>query len=261
MDRADFKDMCVKSVPLVKFYREGRERYPMNNRGRWHHGLLLPVRGCERYFFSDAVFDAAPGTLLYIPKGETYRIEFDGEESAVYCIDIELVEQIDARPMLLSLDAKSALPAVFSEACSVFEKNPPERDAALKSLVYRCFSEIIAQQHAHGTCADENKKRLAPALEYLHAHYTNPDFSVEELAKCAKMSRRYFEKLFFLEKGMTPRDYIIGLKMELARELLRGEKLSVNDVAYELGYADVYHFSKIFKQKNGVSPSEYRRRS
>lgn len=261
MDRADFKDMCVKSVPLVKFYREGRERYPMNNRGRWHHGLLLPVRGCERYFFSDAVFDAAPGTLLYIPKGETYRIEFNGEESAVYCIDIELVEQIDARPMLLSLDAKSALPAVFSEACSVFEKNPPERDAALKSLVYRCFSEIIAQQHAHGTCADENKKRLAPALEYLHAHYTNPDFYVEELAKCAKMSRRYFEKLFFLEKGMTPRDYIIGLKMELARELLRGEKLSVNDVACELGYADVYHFSKIFKQKTGVSPSEYRRRS
>ena len=54
---------------------------------------------------------------------------------------------------------------------------------------------------------------------------------------------------------------MLGLKMELARELLLGEKLSVADVAYELGYADVYHFCKIFKQKVGTTPGAYKRES
>ncbi len=251
------EELCVQSVPLVKIYRAGRGDYPMNNRGRWHHGLLFPISGSERYFFSSGVIDAPPGTLLYIPKGEAYRIELEDKESVVVCIDFELSSTAVAAPFVTHLTEKNNIKNLFYEANAVWQKNLPGRDATLKALIYQIIAALILQKSTRPS--SEHVKKIAPAIDYLHAHYTEPDFSVEKLAKTAGMSRRYFEKLFFGEKRVTPRDYIIELKISLACELLLNEKLSVSDVAYELGYADVYHFSKLFKQKVGKTPSEYKR--
>jgi AraC-like DNA-binding protein len=60
---------------------------------------------------------------------------------------------------------------------------------------------------------------------------------------------------------MSPRDYIISKKTELAKELLQSEKYSVTDVAISLGYSDIYQFSKMFKLKTGCNPSEYKHQS
>ncbi len=249
------EDICIKSVPLVKVYSAKKEAYPMNNKGRSHHGLLFPLIGTEKYYFRGGSVNASPNTVLFIPKGEKYQIELDDEESIVICIDFELSDDKDLRPTHFAAESIGNLRSLFYEADITWKKNTPWRDASVKALVYQIISALIAAQDA----PSPNQKKLAPALSYLHAHYTDADFSVELLAKKTGVSRRYFEKLFFAEKGTTPRDYVIELKMSLARELLLNEKLSVSDVACELGYADVYHFSKIFKQKVGKTPGEYKR--
>ncbi len=248
-------DLCIKSIPLVKIYSAKKESYPMNNRGRSHHGLVFTLIGTEKFCFRDGPVNASPNTVLFIPKGEKYRIELDDEESVVICIDIELSDNKELRPMHFASEKIAHLRSLFYEADSAWKKNTPWRDAAIKALVYQIISALISAETVDST----NPKKLSLALSYLHSHYTDADFSIESLAKSASMSRRYFEKLFFAEKGTTPRDYIIELKMSLARELLLNEKLSVSDVAAELGYADVYHFSKIFKQKVGKAPGKYKR--
>lgn len=248
-------DLCIKNIPLVKIYRAKKESYPMNNRGRSHHGLLFTLIGTEKFCFRDGAVNASPNTILFIPKGEKYRIELDDEESVVICIDIELSEDKELRPMHFASEKIADLRSLFYEADSTWKRNTLWRDAAIKALVYQIISALIAAQDS----GSPSEKKLAPSLSYLREHYTEADFSIEILAKKSGMSRRYFEKLFFAEKGMTPRDYVIDLKMSLARELLLNEKLSVSDVAAELGYADVYHFSKIFKQKVGKAPGEYKR--
>ena len=58
--------------------------------------------------------------------------------------------------------------------------------------------------------------------------------------------------------GTTPKEYVISLKMEQAKELLMSEKLLIRDIALMLGYSDIYHFGKIFTKKTGFTPSEYR---
>ena len=252
---AMLEGICIKSVPLVKIYSAKKDGYPMNNRGRSHHGLLFPIEGAEKYYFSSGNINAAQNTVLFIPKGEKYRIELEDEESIVICIDLELADEAELHPMHFAAESIGALRSLFYEADSVWKKNTPWRDSSVKALVYQIISALISSQLSHS----QNEKKLALAISYLHSHYTDADFSVEMLAKKAGVSRRYFEKLFFAEKGPTPRDYVIELKMSLARELLLHEKLSVSDVACELGYADVYHFSKIFKQRVGKTPGEYKR--
>ena len=251
--QCNLSELCIKSIPLVKIYSATRAKYPMNNKGRSHHGLLFPLSGTEKYSFGSTTVSASPNTVLFIPKGEAYKIELFDEESVVLCIDIELAFEPPLCPMHFLPDEPTSLRSLFHEAATVWDKNTPWRESSLKALVYQIISSLMS-------CGLHGQTRLAASLSYLNSHYTDEDFSVEKLADISGVSRRYFEKLFFDEKGVTPRDYIMELKMSLARELLLNEKLSVTDVAAELGYADVYHFSKLFKQKNGCSPKEYKRR-
>ena len=248
---------CVKEISLVTTYTATPKDYPMHNPGRHHHGLLYTVRGTEVYRFFDKAIEAVPHSVHYIPKGEEYRITMTGEESVVLCMDFELSEEEAVRPFTIRLPEKNGVAGLFGEAVRERGANPACRSASLKSLFYRIVSLLILHESTY--IGSAGSRRIAGAIEHLHAHFTDAGFGIEELAAKAGMSRRYFEKLFLAELGVSPHEYILGLKMDLGRELLLNERLSVGDVAGRLGYSDVYHFSKIFKRRTRMTPTEYKR--
>jgi len=66
--------------------------------------------------------------------------------------------------------------------------------------------------------------------------------------------------LNFVKKftGETPYDYLINIKIETAKTLMLTSSHSIGRIAEIMGYNDLYHYSKQFKQKTGISPSAYR---
>ena len=88
-DRNNLSELCIKSIPLVKIYRATRAKYPMNNKGRSHHGLLFPLAGTEKYSFSHATVNAAPGTVLATVTAKTR--EFPRLGPIVKCGDTALM--------------------------------------------------------------------------------------------------------------------------------------------------------------------------
>ena len=73
-------------------------------------------------------------------------------------------------------------------------------------------------------------------------------------------STDYIRRKFRAETGMTPGEYLTGLRITFARELLerRGSlKLSVNDVSLMCGFYDVRYFSRVFRKITGCAPSRY----
>ena len=58
---------------------------------------------------------------------------------------------------------------------------------------------------------------------------------------------------------MTPRQYILDLRLRLARQLLSETRESIGAIAEQCGFSSVYHFSRAFHQSTGRTPSEYRR--
>lgn len=82
---------------------------------------------------------------------------------------------------------------------------------------------------------------------------------VHELASGTGYSRSRFTRLFTETLGVPPREYVTRSRIERARALLQESDMTVSEIAFALGYADVFFFSRHFKQITGRSPRAYRR--
>jgi len=71
----------------------------------------------------------------------------------------------------------------------------------------------------------------------------------------------YFRKMFKQYTGIAPVQYHLDLKIRRARDLLISSELSIKEIAYQAGFHSIHYFSRCFKKKTGVSPSEIRRKS
>ena len=80
------------------------------------------------------------------------------------------------------------------------------------------------------------------------------------LAAEAGYSRSRFTRLFAEANELPPREFITRCRMERARALLQESTMSISEIAYALGYSDVFFFSRHFKEITGLSPLAYRRR-
>lgn len=85
------------------------------------------------------------------------------------------------------------------------------------------------------------------------------DFNNEELAMLTNRSLTSFKREFKHLYGLTPTKYIMHRRIEAAKQLLEVSSKSIGEIAFETGFKDLSHFSKLFKGKVDVSPSNYRK--
>ena len=249
-------NLYLSELSFVNTYIAKCEEYPMHNACRSHHGFLYTIEGNETYNFEDKSIRCEPDSVLYIPKGERYTIDFTEEKSIVMTIEFETFCEEDIRPFYIKTKRASDIKSSFRDIEAAFLRKKADSSAQCKSLFYKIVGLLIRQEFYYTN--SESYEKIASAVDYLHAHYTESDFRIGTLFEIASLSPRHFETLFFKEFKATPKEYINTLKIAKAKELLKNEKYSVGKIAMELGYGDIYHFSKAFKEKTGYSPSAFK---
>lgn len=100
---------------------------------------------------------------------------------------------------------------------------------------------------------------LEPALSYARTHY-NKDIKLEDASSLCDISPSYFSRLFSKTFNVGFNAYVISLRLDNAKFLLRNTNRSVVSIAYESGYVDCGYFNKLFKKHIGSTPLEYRHR-
>ena len=81
---------------------------------------------------------------------------------------------------------------------------------------------------------------------------------VDAMARFCGLSRSHFSRLFKQHAGQSPNSFLINTRIMAARNRLRNSSATLETIAHELGYRDVYFFSRQFKQKTGITPNNYR---
>ncbi len=82
--------------------------------------------------------------------------------------------------------------------------------------------------------------------------------TVGRIAEHCQMSVRTLNRRFKNASGQTPLEYLQGIRMRNARDLLQTTNLSITETAYKTGYQDMAHFNELFKKHFGSTPSQYR---
>ncbi|CAN5244678.1 AraC family transcriptional regulator [soil metagenome] len=102
-------------------------------------------------------------------------------------------------------------------------------------------------------------RQLRRALDLLSAHLSD-DPSVADLARECGLSSGYFSRAFRQTTGVTPHQWLIRRRIERARQLLLGNRLSLADIAVVCGFVDQSHFTRVFAKHEGDSPGRWRRK-
>lgn len=110
---------------------------------------------------------------------------------------------------------------------------------------------IFRGQKSHG---DEV---IRQAQEYIEANFAEK-LSVEQLSERFTVGRRNFDRRFIKATGNTPVEYQQRVKIESAKKALETSRKTINEVMYEVGYADVKAFREVFRKITGMSPLEYK---
>ena len=121
-----------------------------------------------------------------------------------------------------------------------------------KLLINDCFSSRESKFSTVGDISSVEK-----AKNYIEKHFTE-QITISKISSIAALAPNYFIRKFKEEYRITPVNYQIELKINAAKTLLKTTNYQVKRVAGEVGFRDIYYFSRQFKKTTGMSPGKFR---
>ena len=133
-----------------------------------------------------------------------------------------------------------------------------EAAAAMTGALYTLLSVFIHYGTKEEPKDDLRQVYVERAKDYIASSYSYP-ITVEDVADYTGISRSYLFRAFQMYQKQSPKEYLTEFRIRQACHLLRETSLSVASIAYSVGFEDNLYFSKAFKKKMQISPSQYRK--
>ena len=135
---------------------------------------------------------------------------------------------------------------------------PKNRDLMMNSILYEYLYNLsitfpktdISQSEKHISYIEE-------ALKYIESNYSE-QISINKIAKWLNLDRSYMYRLFKSITVISPQEYLLDFRIRKACDLLKNTDLTITNISRSVGYEDSLYFSRLFKNKKGKTPSEYR---
>lgn len=212
------------------------------------YGLSFCADGKITYTHNNKNYVSDPHHAIILPKNQSYTIR--GDNSGVFpVINFECADFLCDTIIVLPVENIDSIMTDFVQMKKLFlfERNR----AKVMSLFYNIIHSFSE------TAAVSGNSILRPAIKYLENNYSLPELTNKILADQCNISEVYFRKLFTEQYGITPRQHIIDIRINRAKQLLTDGILKINVVSEKCGFSNPYHFSRLFKEKTGLTPTEY----
>ena len=219
-------------------------------KNRKSYGLSFCTEGRITYEMNgkQAVSDEYHAVIL--PKGQSYSLY--GNKSGIFpVINFDCKEFLCDEVISLPIQKSDTYVKDFEKmkALSLFEENR----AKMMSVFYSILHRLSTESSVHNV--------ILPAIRYIESNYQNPKLSNAELAEKCNISEVYFRKIFTETYKTTPKQFIVDIRINKAKQLLSDGFLNIGAVAEECGFSNQYHFCRLFKEKTGFTPTEYTKRN
>lgn len=247
-----FDDITVISLEMALLVQLERGDTMDINRRPWQ-GLSFAESGKIIYRQNGKEFISDQQHAVLLPKDTTYTL--DCRESGRFPVINFLCDESFAPKEIISIEIPGSY--YFFRQCEKLRRLIVIGSASSRAKCLSLLYDIVAQL-AEINGLSSYAPVLRPAITYLEKNYTDPKICNEILAKESGISEVYLRKLFKNSYGVSPGQYIQSLRINYAKDLLTAGE-SVSNTAALSGYTNPYHFCRIFKEKVGLTPTEYKR--
>lgn len=243
-------NLTVTSVRSAFTVHSPKGRFETVNRK--YFGLSLCQEGEIIYSHNNNTAVSDLTHAVFLPAGETYTLSSD-RNGVFPVINFSCAGKPFDTVISVPCENTKALIRDFERIRALLLFNGSRLE--IMSIFYRMLHTLL-NGGAENTAANGP---LAPAIRYLTLNYASSDITNALLAEKCHISEVYFRRLFIQKYGMPPKQFIIDIRLAKAKQLLSEGITKVNTVAAECGFSNQYHFSRLFKEKTGLTPTEYRK--
>ena len=209
------------------------------------YGISFCMEGQITYIHNGVNYVSRPGVAILLPQGETYTLL--GDKKGLFpVINFTVQEPLSSHHVVIPLTDEDAFLRDYEKMRALF--GIPGTRARILSLFYGML---------HRLSRTEGDSVIAPAVHLVYQGYGDPTLSNAALAARCRISEGYLRKLFLRQYGTTPKQFILDVRTEKAKQLLREGAHKILSVSERCGFASPYHFCRAFKKQTGITPTEY----
>lgn len=244
-----------------------------------YNEIVFTLSGKKTMHHREKSWTLTDNTSLFIRR-TAYKAEkdFEGWEVIAFCFQDDFLRQVfkeyrqylplknlppPPSDMLIEINVNDTTRAFFYGMVPYFSQKIPPSESLLelkfKELLFNIFSDPAnADLLAYINSIDDQYK--TPVWQVMEANYTF-HLAIEEFARIAQRSVATFKREFHEYYHTTPGKWLTQKRLEYAKYLLDTSKKNVSEIADESGFENLTHFSRIFKEKYGLSPIYYRKKT
>ncbi len=260
--------------PIRIYLNQEPDDYPAH----WHrkYEIILPVQECYSVAVDDETYEVMPGEILVIPSGVVHEI-FAPEHGARYIlmVDQEVIYGINGLTHVqhvfypcvhLRADREQEILESASDnlwrAIREREKGEMLNNAAVTawlSLFLIQLSRWLLQRKEENRSEHRHhmNETFLDAYAYI-AEHCSEKLTLEDMAAYSGYSKYHFARVFKEYSGMSFYEFYMRQRMLLCRQLLSEMDMPITEVALRSGFGSIATFNRVFKQYEGVTPTQYR---
>lgn len=222
-----------------------------------YYEIELYTMHCGSAFINGERFEPKRNWILFAKPDDLRHSEgrYSCHSVKFACDDKDFIEAIESMCGARVVDKADELAVLFEHLYTASRMQKwLDVDATVR--------KIVATAYYHRTVStvfSQYSDAVNNAVEFINADLSK-SISLSDMASVANLSPSFFHKVFKLVVGQTPNNYVITKRIELAKELLIDNSLSVEQVAQRCGFMERAYFDKVFKQKTGTTPALFRKR-
>ncbi len=229
--------------------------------GEVEFGVILD--GSCRFFCGNSQTVLHKGDVYVVFPNQLHRYE-DSQQLKAYLLVVPVKRYLPAYyntlmkqlPICPVLHSGQYDPAILTMMDTAFCDQQTASEAVMQGYLAVIFGKLLGclqlQQRQPGT--EEALRRI---LEYLNAHYRE-NMTRRDIAKAAGYNESYVSHLFSQSMGTTLPEYIHSLQVDDACYMLKTTDVPVAQIASELGFVSIRNFNRVFQNRTGMSPTQYR---
>ena len=215
----------------------------------------MVVDGVFNYTLDGKSYQVNPGEIFFVQLGMDSSMYCETETATKKLVIIsggllpQVLEYLELnRIAVLKPCDLSGISAIFDRIIELSKTTDFENYRNVCSETYRLLLELSAQNIALNRPAG-----LQRAIEYIHENVKNP-VSLEKIIAAARVSGATLHRQFRKYMNISPIEYYLNVKMEMAHEMLKTEHFSVKEVSSRLNYSSPQYFASEFKKRYGKTP-------